>query len=293
MNPSLALPRFNADGSENVIYDFEDFPIYVRRDPLSACENYRYEAHFHGDWEFIIALSGQMQFRIDGDTVTIPEGAGLFVNAGHIHFGFSEKKEECEYICLLAPPSLFCVNPLIEQNYVQPLSADQNQPYALLPPGNAAVKAITLINSLRETGDPDYLLHVQTGLFTVLEALSALQKKNPVVALPKRNFTEMKRMLEYIERRYAEKITLDDIAGAGHVSKNTCINIFQLYVGDSPVSFLRSYRLQQSRPLLKNTELSVSQIAYEVGFSGASYFAEAFKAAYGMSPHTYRVEINT
>ena len=280
--------RFNADSSENVIYDFPDFPIYVRRDPLSKCENYRYEAHFHGDLEFIVALSGEMQFSIDGETVTIPEGAGLFVNAGHIHFGFSETKTECEYLCILVHPSLFCMNPYMERNYVLPLIGDPSLPFALLPPGSQAVQALLQINRFREDNDADYLLKALPGLFTVLQTLCSLQKKNAARPAPKRGFAEMKAMLEFIDRHYAEKLTLEELAAAGHVSKNTCLHVFRQYVGDTPMNYLRSYRLQKSLPLLQSTDKPITEIAYEAGFSGASYFAEAFKAAFGVSPKTYR-----
>lgn len=290
MNSNFHHPDLNADRSENVKYDFEDFPIYLRRSPLSLCEDYRYDAHFHSDWEFIVILSGDMDYNIDGEVVTIREGEGIFVNSGHIHFGFSEKKEECEYICMLVHPSLFCTNPYTERHYVLPLMQDMNLPYRLLSREDGIVGRILEINNLRESAAADYLLKAQTCLFGIFEDLCAEKKKNSVLALPKRNFSEMKAMLEFIDGHYGEKISLGDIAKAAHVSKNSCILIFKQFVGSTPANYLMNYRLQKGVSLLENTDKTVTEIAYAVGFSGGSYFAETFKAAFGYSPVKYKKE---
>lgn len=49
-----------------------------------------------------------------------------------------------------------------------------------------------------------------------------------------------------------------------------------------------SYRLKLGADLLQTTGLSVTEIAYQVGFSNASYFAEAFRKTYRCTPVEYR-----
>lgn len=60
--------------------------------------------------------------------------------------------------------------------------------------------------------------------------------------------------------------------------------------GQSPVELLRKARLTRSLHLLQNTDLSISEITYEVGFSAPSYFAKCFKDEYGKSPGEMRNE---
>lgn len=57
--------------------------------------------------------------------------------------------------------------------------------------------------------------------------------------------------------------------------------------GDSPASYIRQRRLQQSVRLLKEKQLTVSEIAFAVGFSSPSYFSQAFRDYYGMTPKEY------
>jgi DNA-binding response OmpR family regulator len=54
--------------------------------------------------------------------------------------------------------------------------------------------------------------------------------------------------------------------------------------GQSPVELLRRARLQRGRQLLQSTDKTVSEVAYEVGFSAPSYFTKCFKDEYGVSP---------
>ncbi len=59
----------------------------------------------------------------------------------------------------------------------------------------------------------------------------------------------------------------------------------------SPVQFVRDVRLRYALNLIKERKLSISEIAYELGFSNPSYFAKCFKEKYGISPSKIKVEV--
>ena len=54
--------------------------------------------------------------------------------------------------------------------------------------------------------------------------------------------------------------------------------------GETPMSFIRKVRLHRAKELLQNTQLTVAEIAYDVGFSDPSYFSRAFKKEFGERP---------
>ena len=85
-----------------------------------------------------------------------------------------------------------------------------------------------------------------------------------------------------------DKITIEQICATGNIGKTTCINIFKKHTNRTPITFLTEYRLQMSIQLLENTDLSITEICYETGFSNASYYAETFKKFYGLSPREFR-----
>lgn len=57
--------------------------------------------------------------------------------------------------------------------------------------------------------------------------------------------------------------------------------------GDSPASYIRQIRLRKSTQLLKEGNLTISEIAFKVGFSSPSYFSQAFRDYYGVTPKEY------
>jgi AraC-like DNA-binding protein len=57
--------------------------------------------------------------------------------------------------------------------------------------------------------------------------------------------------------------------------------------GLSASEFIRSQRLKSSTKIMENSDLSVSEIAYSVGFNSPSYFIKCFKEAYGLTPTEY------
>jgi len=59
----------------------------------------------------------------------------------------------------------------------------------------------------------------------------------------------------------------------------------------SPVQFVRDVRLRHALNLINDKELSISEIAYEMGFSNPSYFSKCFKEKYGISPSKIKVEV--
>ncbi len=59
--------------------------------------------------------------------------------------------------------------------------------------------------------------------------------------------------------------------------------------GDTPVVFLRNYRLKRAAELLKQGQLTVSEIMYRAGFNSLSYFTKSFKEKYGISPKEFRI----
>ena len=95
-------------------------------------------------------------------------------------------------------------------------------------------------------------------------------------------------MVGYIQSFYCEKITLNDIAAAGAVGQSKCCKLFDKYIGIAPNAYLIQYRLNQSIWYIKNTDMTITEIAQAVGFSGSSYYAEAFRKWCGKSPSEYR-----
>ncbi len=278
------------DRSENVHYDHSDYPIYIRKALLSYYNNFEAPSHWHDDIEFIVVLQGEMNYNINGEVIAIRQGEGVFVNSRQLHYGFSESRTECEFICILLHPMLLCVTQSLEQKFIVPLLNSQNLPYLKLSAETACQKEMLgcIMDIYGARNDETAPIKI-ISLF--LKIWSLVYENSEIATMPKvRNddLTIIKNMVGYIQKYYCEKITLDDIAAAGAVGQSKCCKLFDRYIGFTPNAYLIKYRLNQSTWYLKNTDMTITEIAQAVGFSGSSYYAEAFRKWYRVSPTGYR-----
>ncbi len=96
------------------------------------------------------------------------------------------------------------------------------------------------------------------------------------------------RVLNYIWENYSQNITARDMAKLCFVTYGHFSVVFKRMTGTSFMKYLTNVRIMQSKTLLLSTELSITEIAQEVGFSAASYYIEQFRKAEGISPYRYR-----
>lgn len=92
----------------------------------------------------------------------------------------------------------------------------------------------------------------------------------------------------YIDEHFKENISLDQLAELAHINKYYLVHAFRRVYGTSPINYLNSRRIQESRFLLTNSDHSLTQISRILGFSSPSYFSQSFRRAEGVSPIEYR-----
>lgn len=287
------------DRSEVVRYDRPGLPLYIRTGDLSHFLNMRAPCHWHDDIELIRVLSGRMRYYINGREILLDAGDSVVVNSRQMHFGYDFQKEECRYHCILFHPSLFTGGQVLERDFIFPILEEQSPEYWRLPAGTelgslAADYADRIVQSktqnlgayeLEAVG----LLHILwAGLWRDAEKNlgSDQYHRDPDVET-------QKKMAAYIGRHYGEKLTLEAIAAAGHVSRSKCCQIFRRFMGQTPIEYVNTYRLKLSRDLLVETDKSVTEIALACGFNHLSYFSRIFFRAFGATPSEYRARART
>ena len=94
--------------------------------------------------------------------------------------------------------------------------------------------------------------------------------------------------IAYFSSHCAERITLDMLAEKFSISKQGLIRKFKKVTRKTPMEYLAYIRVDQSKLLLRDTALSVSEIVGKCGFENVYYFSNCFKGATGLSPTAYR-----
>lgn len=93
--------------------------------------------------------------------------------------------------------------------------------------------------------------------------------------------------LGILEEEFATLDGIEEVADRLGVTSNHLIRQFTNYVGLSPGRYLKLRRLDYAKELLSQSDISVTLVAELSGFSGANYFAKAFRKETGMSPSEY------
>ncbi len=99
------------------------------------------------------------------------------------------------------------------------------------------------------------------------------------------------RAKDLADARYADQITVDDLAAAAGLSRAHFSRMFSRTFGESPRAYLQSRRLERAAALLRNTDRSVADICVMVGLRSIGSFTTSFAQVYGRPPAAYRASL--
>jgi transcriptional regulator GlxA family with amidase domain len=97
----------------------------------------------------------------------------------------------------------------------------------------------------------------------------------------------------YLGQQVNSDYDLTALAAAHHVSTRTLLRRFRTETGQTPLGYLQSLRISQARRALETTDLSVEEIARNVGYNDTSTFRRLFARTVAMSPSAYRRSFGT
>ena len=120
----------------------------------------------------------------------------------------------------------------------------------------------------------------------LLRGLYNLNNNTESISYPYQDLIQ--EILEYIECNYKKSISLADIANNVYRSVYYVSHVFKKYIGISPMQYAMNLRMEEGINLLKNSQLSIGEIAYALGYDDIHYFSNAFKRYASLSPSRYR-----
>ena len=277
---------------EEIFYHFGDFPAYVAREHLSDYPNMSGIGHWHEDVEFVVMTEGEMTYWVDGISYRLEKDQGMFINARQIHYGYSADGKGGEFVCVRFHPSLIGVTEEVKRKYVLPVTGKENRGCLFLQPDipeqKEMMEFLCRARILCEKRAEELELELASIFLKIWRLLcrqmkiSGADEREQDHRLP-----GLYQMMEFIQNNYGEKITLADIAREGKMCKSSCCKVFQEYLHKSPVAYLMEYRIRKSMEML-DSQLAITEVALNCGFSGASYYAETFRRIAGITPGEYR-----
>lgn len=99
----------------------------------------------------------------------------------------------------------------------------------------------------------------------------------------------IRKAIEYVHENYSQDITIDSLCNYLDINKSYFCSLFKKYTGNTFSYFLNHFRVEKSKKLLRNSNLSLLDIAIEVGFNNQNYYSMVFKKYTNMNPSKYRI----
>ena len=248
---------------------------------------YAQEVHVNRAAEMLHVVAGSLNVDMPGGVVRAGAGDTLLVPSGTPHRDEFDLDEGLEVF--------YCAFRWTwEEEYFRSVPPQALE--SLSPACKTQLTALSdLLRSDLARGEAiDQLLarsRVHTALLLILRDLTTAPDDGgaePGAAYGEaRRHELMSRARQYVQQRYAEPVSLDEIAEALHVSGYYLSHVFSAESDFTLFSYLTNVRMEQARSLLLAGEMNVSQVARAVGYRSPNYFAKVFRKHFGCSPSEF------
>ena len=235
--------------------------------------------HLHGHVEIVGMLSGCTCGFIESKKYDITPGDIFIVFPNQIHYYESRMDEQ--YMILLFPPDMADEFSHIFNDKIpkSPLVKGGLKDELLLE----AMKAMTR----QRTEDGNIFREMeQKGYFFLI--LGRLLEKLKLQAATPGELATVNLILNYCMSHYSERLLLEDVANALHINKYYISHLFSQKMGMGFGDYVRSLRVSQACRLLEKRSMSITEVAYSVGFSSSRTFNRAFIKYVGLTPRDYQ-----
>lgn len=241
--------------------------------------------HTHACTEIFYVVGGSGKFNIEGKLLPVSTDDMVIVNANVEHTEVSYNKRPLEYIVLGVEGLEYSAGEDSDERWFMTNLQNAREP---------------LLHALREMLREIEFKAVGYELICqdLLEVLILrLMRHAGMQFLPtklehrrpgRKPSKECATVRHYIDNHFKENINLDMLSELVHVNKYYMVHSFTKEYGISPINYLITRRIEESKYLLSDTDHSLSQISHMLGFSSPSYFSQSFRRLEGMSPMEYR-----
>ena len=252
---------------------------------LLTVASYRYGSdwhsvpHTHNHTELFFIVGGKGQFLIQDQTFPVDASKLVLINPNVAHTEASLNAQPLEYIVL----GIGGIELAAGEN--------SNGQFRILEHFDRTEIALCLRNILREmelknTGYEDVCqAYMEILIVRLMRQMALTVPVAPQVVHSNRQCAAVRR---YIDLHYKEPLTLELLAEEAHMNKYYLSHVFKEEYGIPPINYMIDRRISESKYLLTETDLSMSQIARLLGFSSLSYFSQVFRKTQGISPMEYR-----
>ena len=225
-----------------------------------------------------LVVAGKGVYQVNGAAYNLQEGDLFLAKPNQLITYAADETDPWEYYWVGFNGA--CANKLVQQT---PFSDVQPVHHCKDPQSTRE----TIYNIYLARGPEPQCEALMTGYLYLFMAQLMKEAREAMPNTPSSSSQYVLAAIKYIQFNYSHDISVDDIAKAVGVSRSHLYRVFMSNVGQSPIDYLTGYRISEACSLLKNTGLSIAEIAVSVGFFDQFYFSRVFKKVKGVPPSKY------
>lgn len=240
--------------------------------------------HYHNYYELFYLEYGECNYTIESDIFKLHANQIVIVSPHTMHITSYEKTSVRKIISF----STDFIDPVFA-NYL----SKNKKPYTFY---NDKSKNLlqSLNNITKELQIPDAFSKIaaQSYLTIMLKYILRFPSDASYFKNDIENHT-LHKLLDYVQSNYQNDISIKDLSDLLGYTPNYISKLFSNSIGMSFKKYLLLQRIKTAESLLLDSDMSVTKIAYAVGFSDSNYFSTVFKNKHCMTPTEYRKKSRT
>lgn len=280
----------------------KEFPFHITLFHFKS-GHYTPTWNWHERLELTMALDGPMRMGMGDTTVEMEAGDLIIVDNLKLHNvqdfpGFKTRVIVMSFMpeFVYAPGSPSC-----DYAFLLPFYAKrEGHPHVLRATDEAAgpiyAALVELLKYYFKSTDQS---HWQSGCkASFLQVLYQLTKRFQASEVMRAEFVQhrqlaerLARLFEFVRVNYADKISVEQATQLVHMSQAQFMKVFKKVSGMTFVAHVTRVRINNALRLLRETDMTIAEIAAKTGFSDQSYFDRRFRQAFGKSPREWRRKI--
>ena len=238
--------------------------------------------HWHEHIEFVYVTRGDGVFIINGKRYPVSPGDLIIANPNTLHALLSESG--IDYHCMLIRPDFFSKDDIDIPSFKSLIKADKTVGEIFSELKAEYVSDLTAADIMKKAIVYRLVAYLARNYSKPTLSKEDIERRTAALS-------RIRKVEDFVSKNYKSKISTADLAKIFYVSENHFCRLFKKTVGISAIEYINEYRIGKSELLLSQTDLSITEIAAEVGFENANYFARVFNKIRKESPSEYRKRI--
>ena len=276
----------------------KEFPFQIYSAP-DAKDSDLVPYHWHPEVEIIAVLQGEVEVTIRDEHRVGRPGDVFMVNSGELHEIRGGVDDLFRAFVFPLDFLQFRREDAAQFEWLQPLAA-QNLHFASLaaagtPVGEETFAELRRMIEAYERRPLGYQLQIKASLLRIIALFAGadMLRSSQPRSRPDYQHQMLREIIEYLNENCTQQLRLAEVAGRFGLTPQYFCTFFKEHFGRTLTQHVNLLRVERASRYLRETDLPIMEIGFQVGFENFSYFIKRFREVFGCTPTEYRKSLQS